>query len=167
MIVMSAEELRMKGQGKGAVFMNAFLSFLSEGDEMPLSETQRAGIDWVEEQGGTISLQYMKVCCRYLQAAGLIEYVRNGRGWRVRMTDVGVEWYNSLPDDWGTDPTTPSETINDSVRAEVAKKPNRRVKAGTRLPANLWRAYVAAQQAGELDIIFVKAGSQVQVRRAE
>jgi len=163
-VEMTPSLLRAKDKGKGAVFMSGLLAFLDNHGETPLARAQRGGMDWVEQCGGEISLNYVKTCCRMLQSAGIIEYLRAGKGWTVRLTELGVGWFKSLPDEWGTDVTTPTDgAITEETKAEVEQKPNRRIRAGTRIPTALWRSYVAAQQAGDLDVIFVRAGSVVRV----
>jgi hypothetical protein len=161
----TAEQIRLQDKGKGAIFIRAFLEYLQNHGEAPLLGAQTAGVDWLKQQDASISLNYLRTCCRNMQSAGLIEYSRKGRNWGVSLTDKGDAWTDNLPEDWGTEVDTCPEGAMEAAAEEVKRKPNRRIKGGTHLPTPTWRAYLTAQKAGDLDIIFVKAGTKVKVIR--
>lgn len=161
-----AKSLLARDQGKGAIFIRSVLEYLYESGESSLADTQAYGMTRVGEEGGTISLNYVKSCCRDMQDAKLIEYQRKGKGYKVDLTDFGVDWFEKLEDVWGTNLNPwPQLSTDSEAAAEVKRRPNRRIKSGEMIDHLLWRAYLAAQRSGELDIIFVKAGTRVKIAK--
>lgn len=157
------EILRDTGRGKAAVFVAAFLSYLSEHGESPLREAQATSADWVEAQGGEISLAYVKILSRELKNYGLTSYRKVGRHYYVDLTDKGANWFDTLPEGWGTKLELSSAAERAEAREEIKVKPFRRIKGGTSIDSVVWRAYLAAQKRAKLDILFVPAGSEVKV----
>lgn len=165
MLNVYAQALMEPSQGKGAVFVRALLEYLSTQDEaVPLRQAQEAALKVLIDKGSSISLNYMKSNARNLQDAGLIEQVRHGKMFTVEITQQGEYFLKALPADWGTNPQTEMPAHADPIAiSEVMERPNRRLKGGEIIDREVWKAYFAAWKAGELDVIFVKAGAKVRL----
>lgn len=151
---------------KAQVFARGFAEYAELGMPAKLRDCQNAGADAIRELGEQLSVPYISKLTKNLEALGVVEKVRVGRGFVVHPGPKWQDFIDFLPTSsfgLSLEVTLPDEDVieRSGMIDYLTGHDGVRISNSRPLPKAGYRVLIERFKEGKLDMVFVKSDSKV------